>query len=217
MAVEKRRSIYSDLRGPIGPLVCTSWKGIPVVKTRPQVKNVAKKSKEQIRQRGKFSAVQQFLKMAAQAIRCGYQLRKNEKMSALNAATSYHISNALIISDNEIKIDLSKVKFSRPLISTEEVYNAQVICREDGIVEFKWELNAFPSKSTQLDDKAWFVVYNATRRIYLIENGVLRNELGAILTQTQFHKGHEVFCYMFFVSADSKRVSETTYLGMVIP
>ena len=52
MAVEKRKSIFSDLRGPVGPVVCSSWKGIPVVKSRPVINKDAKKSKGQVKQRG---------------------------------------------------------------------------------------------------------------------------------------------------------------------
>jgi len=215
MAVEKRKSIFSDLRGPVGPVVCSSWKGIPVVKSRPVINKDAKKSKGQVKQRGRFKAVQQFLKGAAAAIKNGYQLRKNEKMTALNAATSYHLLNAAKGSETDIQVELSKVKFSRPLQSTEEGYYTQLIYREDSMLEFRWELNPLPAKSTQLDDKAWFIVYCSNRRNYFLHNGALRSDLGGIIPRTEFITGQDLFCYMFFVSADGKRVSETTYLGMV--
>ncbi|HEY0176624.1 MAG TPA: DUF6266 family protein, partial [Pedobacter sp.] len=108
-----------------------------------------------------------------------------------------------------------KVKLSRPVRSTESGWNTIMTAEEGKGLVVSWELNPFPDRNTRMDDKAVIVFYNRNNEMFLLRNGVNRSLLTFTLTPLIYTAGHELYCWIFFVSADGKRVSETEYLGML--
>lgn len=206
-------SILGDMSGKIGTVILTTWKEIAVVKSLPSKKG--KPSIGQTRQIDLFSTVMNFLKMVSHVIKIGYQLPKKAKMTELNAATSYHMLNAVIGEYPDYSIDLSKVKFSNGLRSTEGSWNAQFDGGEGRYAAVTWELNPFPEKTTQLDDHAVIIFYNETKKRFFVFEGIQRSALGFTFSNNVAYTGNRLFCWIFFTSADGKLVSETEYLGMV--
>jgi hypothetical protein len=84
---------------------------------------------------------------------------------------------------------------------------------EDGGFTVNWELNPFPGKSTQLDDEAVVVFYDTKIDQFFTANRVQRNSLTCKLNVIRKLTGNDFACWIFFVSADGKLVSETEYLG----
>lgn len=220
MGIRTKAPVIGDITGKVGTIVLSSWRGLNVVKEAPPSKRKSKKkvSKKLAQQNGLFKIVNQFLKLdGSDVIKRGYQLRKKEEMTPLNFATSYHMLNAVTGTYPEYSIDLSKVKFSRPLNSTQEGWNAAFTEEENGDLRVNWELNPFPQKTTQLDDEAVVVFYNASRGYFRMSENVQRSSLGYTfpIKRKSSMVGNEIFSWLFFISADGKLVSETTYLGML--
>ncbi|SDZ89318.1 DUF6266 family protein [Pedobacter hartonius] len=211
-------SVLGDMSGVVGPIVVTRWKKTGVVKIRPKKPKKGKKTPKQAKQRDLFSVVTDFLsQIGERTLNDGYQLSRRAKMTPGNAALSYHIMNALTGESTDYKIDFSRVKLSRPLQSTEQAWNARFTVAEERKLSIDWELNSFPQKSTRQDDIGIIVFFNITENTVVArtssKSGPLRSVLKFSYTAAERHVGHDFCGWMFFISADGKRVSETEYLG----
>lgn len=208
-------SPLGDMSGKIGTINLTTWKSISVVKSLPTKTN--KVSFEQKCQRNLFKTVQAFLYRATSTIKLGYQLPRKCSLSEMNMATSYTMLNAVLGEYPDYSIDMSKLKFSSPIRSIETGWNTEFTGGTDNIAELSWEINPFPDKVTCWDDHAVIVVYDTTHATFFRIEGIKRRDLGYTFTDhyRELFAGNELFCWLFFISADSKFVSETEYLGMV--
>jgi hypothetical protein len=215
MGTIRKVSVLGRISGKIENIVVTKWKTQDVVKSTPSVRRKRKKlSAEKAESEHSFKVVQEFLYgIDTDVINTGYQLRKKDRMTAMNAATSYHLLNAVTGKYPDCSIDLTKVKFSRPLRSTENGYNVSFAASADGGFIINWELNPFPEKSTQLDDEAVIVFYDKKIEQFFTAERVQRNSLTCKFNVIRQLTGNDFACWIFFVSADGKLVSETEYLG----
>jgi hypothetical protein len=208
-------SPLGDMSGKIGTIVLTYYKTIPVVKGLPT--KTKKVSPKQLNQREIFATVQTFLSKASGTIALGYQLPPKTANTEMNIATSYHLQNAVVGEYPDYYIDLSKVKLSKPIRSIEKGWNTEFTAGKNLFGEVSWEMNPFPDKATRWDDRAVIVIYSDTHKNFYRHEGVLRRDLSYSFTDRdrEYFAGHEIFCWLFFISADGKFVSETEYLGMI--
>lgn len=215
MGTIRKVSVLGRISGKIENIVVTKWKTQDVVKSTPSVRKKRKKlSTEKAESEHSFKVVQEFFYgIDTSVINMGYQLRKKDRMTAMNAAASYHLLNAVTGKYPDCGIDLTKVKFSRPLRSTENGYNVLFNDSEDGGFIINWELDPFPEKTTQLDDEAVIVFYDKTTGHFFSDRGIQRSSKAYKRSVLSFMTGHDIACWIFFVSADKKLVSETEYLG----
>lgn len=206
-------SPLGDMSGKVGPMVLTSWKSIAVVKSLPA--KTKKVSPNQESRRTLFKCVMQFLEGAKDVIKLGYQLPKKATMSEMNMAASHHLLNAVVGEYPDYHIDLSKVKLSQPIKSTENGWKAEFTGGKNLACEVSWELNPFPEKVTRRDDKAVAVVYDSTSGRFLYNATNERSALSCSFSDLRKFEGHDIFSWLFFISADGRFVSETKYLGMI--
>ena len=210
----RSKSILGNIQGKVGTIVLTNWKKALVVKGLPA--KTKKVSDNQEFQRKLFSYVMSFLGKATDIYRLGYQLPNKSSVTQMNLATTYHMANAVVGNYPDFGMDLSKIKFTNAIRPTENGWNAQITGRKNSNTEVTWEINPFPEKVTQLDDQAVVVLYDSFENGFLLYNkGVQRRSLNFVIN---YHTiaGHEIFYWLFFISADGKFVSETEYLGSVI-
>lgn len=216
MATGKDKSIIGDFTGRIGPIVLSPWMSIMTVRIRPKRINRKKQSAKQARQNDLFSMIIAFLRGATDVINKGFQQPKKRVMTPLNAATSFHLQNAIVEDRDNIYIDMSKVKFSSPIKTTQSAWNAELIAEEGRKITVIWELNPSPQNGTELDDDVVIIYYSkAWKTFKLAHDEVARNAMHFTITEEKKSIGTEVYCYMFLVSADGKLVSETEFLGAV--
>lgn len=217
MAKITPQSVLGDLHGRIGAIIVTNWKIIGIVKSLPS-KRKGKLSIKQLRQIELFEIVTGFLNKVhntGNVIEDGYQVPKKVSKTAMNLATSYNMLNAFNDDGTNYTIDFPKVKFSDPIRSTENGWNAQFFRNEEGMLGVRWELNLFPEKNTNLDDQAVMIFFNSTQNMFLSLQRASRSSLGNSFNSDSSDTGDEIFCWLFFISADGKLVSETEYLGMI--
>lgn len=215
MATKRSNSVIGDYHGTIGTVVISEWNGIGTMRSKQSTLKKKIASALQAQNNTIFSLIIKHLRSANNVINLGYQMPNPAKMTRSNAAASYHLREAVFGDPNDPHLNLSKVKLSRPIWKTQQAWNAVLTAEEGCIVTVKWELSPRPHKCTHLDDKVVLAFYNKNRkRFYCYENAGLRSDQ---FFSTDFHEtfaGHELYCYMFLVSADGKLVSETEYLGL---
>lgn len=210
-------SALGKITGKIGNLVLSPWMNMETVRSKPtKFRKKKKTSQQNLERKKKFATVVKFLRMATAVLPIGYQLKSKVAKTSLNLATSYHLTNAVIGEYPNYRIDLSKVKFSNSIRPTENGWNAK-FTREDNLFQVSWMLNPFREKTTQLDDQPVIVCYYSSEKyIKVFGNELKRSSLRCTVSVPTPDVGEqeEIFCWMFFISADGKLVSETEYLGM---
>lgn len=215
MATRRNASMLGDFNGRIGTVVLSSWKRVSTMRGVPVINKNKKPSEKRAYQNDVFSKVMNFLRSAADVISIGFQEPKKAKMTALNAATSFHLLNAIVGDPADPYIDLAKVKFSCPIWSTQSAWNPVLFAEEGKKITVTWELNPFPQKCTQLSDKVFLLFYDKQKDRFLTSEGRVNRSAQRCSSTLMKDAGSEIYCYMFMASADGKLVSETEYLGAV--
>lgn len=218
MAVNRRGSILGDLSGKIGTVVVYRYRNLDLGRSTPR--KVMETSAAQADQRCLFGGVSEFFSLVnlnVSVFERGYQLRLKEHFTAYNAAISYHVKHAVVGEYPNYQIDISKLRFSRSIRSTENGYRLNFTASEGRKAEISWELNPYREKTTQLDDKAVIVFYytKANERIEVISADVRRSALQYNQLFSDRLVGEDLHCWVFFTSANGKLVSETEYLGAI--
>jgi len=214
MAIRKNNFLLGDTTGSIDNVTLSKWRGLNIVKSRIGKRRKKTESKKVVLQNEVFSIVQSFLnKFPKGFFNIGYRLPKNAKMTALNAATSYHMRNAVIGESPDLSIDYSQVKFTQSRRPIENGWKATFTNAGNGEIVIKWELNPFPEKSTHLDDQAVAVFYSEETKEFLIKGAKQRDSLVHNYLWEKELEGTQFYGWLFFVSADGKLVSGTQYLG----
>ena len=203
------QGILGGFSGKVGTVVGGSWKGINYMRvhTKPTNPN----SDKQVNQRTKFTLVLSFLKPLTPFLRVGYKLF-TAKQTAFNAAMSQVLLNAVVGESPNVELDFSKIQVSRgtltPVLGGSVAY-------ENGSVAISWADNTGSGNATATD-KALVVVYNAIKGEAVTETaGAARSEALQTIALPAEWIGDTLQIYLGFVTADSKDVANSTYLGTV--
>jgi len=216
MSTYKLAPHFKSFNGRSGELVLSTWKNLLIGKARPGKNKNRKVSDKQRNQRDLFAVVSQFIfRISKSVIDRAYQLGRKENITAYNAAMSYHMLKAVRWEDSQYVLSLPEMKFSRPLLEIENGWELDFYRDLDGRLAVKGGMNPFPDKFTQPDDEATIIFYNTTMNRFLVYSKMRRDSLNFQLGHLKNFEGLEFFCWIFFMSADTKRVSATKYLGML--
>lgn len=208
-------SILKGLSGKVGPVSVTGNKNRSIVRIRPD-KPKRKGAREGTSQHAIFTLVGRFFyTLPAGFFKKGYLMKVKDGSTPLGASKSYHMKNAVVGTYPDLSMDLSKLKFSGSQRPIESGWNAELNSLETDGLQVTWEINPYPEKKTQLDDEAVIVFYNLNKRGFRYVEGIPRSNCSYIFPATPFNQGNSVACWIFFVSADKKLVSDTQYLGIV--
>ena len=215
MATRKGKIHSGEYTGKVGNAVLSPWMNIMTLRSLPS-RRKKDKSAKLTRQNDVFKMVMRFLCNAEGAITLGYQQTRKPGMTKMNAATSYHLLNAVIQDQEDACIDMAKIRLSKPIWLTQPAWKTSVAAEAGRIIRISWQLNPFPHKCTRLDDQAVMVIYDdQVKKFYVRKERVDRMTMDVIMKTNPCTEGNDYFCYLFMVSADGKLVSETQYLGMV--
>jgi hypothetical protein len=218
MAVQRGAGALGNVTGKVGTVVMCRWRVLWIMKSSPSKITEAKVTVKQIENRALFKATMNFFSIvsANNKLFDAFQLKPKEKITKVNAAISYHLTHAIVGEYPDYAIDLSKLRFSRALRSTENGYRAKFTI-EGLLAKITWQLNPYREKNTQLSDRAvlffYFSVENVDEVIIKHDDGAQRS---ALSSERRFPKsliGAQLHCWIYFRSEDGKLVSDTEYLG----
>lgn len=203
--------VTGGFSGKVGTVVGGNWNGIDYMRSRAASYTDAK-STPQLDQRAKFSVVIQFLKPLKSFLRVGFR-SKAINMSAYNAASSYHLENALKGTFPDYEIDYSRVMVSHGKLPG--TLNPAAIPGSAAEIEFSWENNS-STIGAMADDKAVLIIYNPAKQTVLpIVGGNARRSGGQRISLPSQFSGDEVHCYLSFQNASQSMISESRFAGSV--
>lgn len=207
--------MLGNIRGRIDNVILSEWRGIFVVRKTASKLKKKKLSPEQITNTNVFGTVSNFLRSAKEAFRIGYQLPRTAGLTAWNAIVSHTLQHAVTTVNDQAVLDLSEVRFSKPIHKTQQAWNAVVSAESGYKVTVRWELTPDAEKCTRMDDKVILACYDAeTGKFTTYRKVACRSALSYTVDFISWYAGHDMYWYIFMVSDNGKLISETEYLGM---
>src|SRR5664279_491548 len=186
------KGILGGFSGKVGTVVGGTWKGIDYM--RSKASSISNPQTEaQLDQRLRFSVMGKFLRPLTAFMRIGFKSQA-VKMSAINAAMSYNLANALTGTYPAYDIDFSKVLVSQGTLPG--ALNPEVTSSTAGEVEYSWEDNSDDTDAAA-SDKVLLVVYNPVKkRAVTVVGGNTRIGGSQSVTLPNDFTGDEVQCYI---------------------
>ena len=204
------KGILGGFSGKVGTVVGASWKGIAYMRSLPQsVKNP--RTLPQRTQRTRFSVALGFLKIINAVLRVGWK-EFAVRQSAINAAMSYTIDNAVTGDYPDYAIDPAKIVISRGGLTGASVTE---LGGSDGSVMLKWTDNSGVGSALATDKVLAAVVNQSKGDAITVVGGVARSTGRQEIVCPVDWSGDLVYCYLGFVSEDGKVVSNSVYMGSV--
>jgi hypothetical protein len=203
------KGVNGGFFGKTGSVVGSKWKGIHYMRGLPDpVKRKA--SPLQIIQQERFRFVSRFLQSIQPIIKTGFR-NVEFKRSALNAALSDVMNNALDGEYPDFKIDYQDLSISRGALYAPNGCTAKM--GEDKI-DFSWnDDSAF--KYVDEDDEVMLVALSDSHFPLYSVGEYLRPQASGSLSILNVPSGTVFHCYLAMASVQNKMVSNSNYLGEV--
>lgn len=131
-----KNGVNGNPSGTVGSVVFCKWKDITYVRSLPKVNKRRKITSKESKNRNKFGFTQNLLSPYTSIIRLGFH-HYRESMTAFNAAMSYHLSHAILLDEDGIRINYEKFSISRGL---EEAVTATSFEVDGTQLLIKWQL-----------------------------------------------------------------------------
>lgn len=200
--------ILGGFQGKVGTVIGSRWRGEDIIRAKPG-KRPDRPTDQQKIQRLKFKAVSEFLN-PLRGILSTYFGSESGVKSRYNLATSYHLTDAVEVTDEVAEILYPRVMVSKGTLSG---FQNPVTSLAGTDVTLQWEDNSM-SNNARAEDGVNLVFYSAARQEYYVyENVVAREALTATVSLSGNLAGTSVEAYAFLYSATAKLAANSVYLG----
>ena len=205
---KSKNGANGPVRGRIGNLVYTEWKGVDIVKRAPV--RTAPFSEKQLFRQHIFKLAQEWLKPITPFVRMGYNAYTSTTQG-FTAAKSFLLKHALVINGNEASIDPSLMLVSYGELPLPPAITMEL--NEEKELLFTWDTSLMPDSAPL--DQVLLLAYNVEKEepFYSL-GGNFRRTGSAVLPLTHASPG-EFHVYLALVAEDKSRQSNSTYLGTV--
>ena len=206
-----KQGILGGFSGKVGTVVGSFWKGISYIRAlAPSIANP--RTPAQVNQRTKFSAVIAFLQPIQAFINVGFKAFADGK-SAMNAAMSYNVMNAMTGTAPNFTVDYANALVSRGKLTGIETASAS---ENTGTLTVTWTANSEEGNASDTD-KALVLVYNPTRNEakVVLESGAVRQDGTLDFALPAHYSGDTVHVYLSFQTEDNSIVSNSRHVGTV--
>ena len=206
-----KQGVLGDFSGKVGPVIGGTWKGIGYMRGIP-AKVANPKTDAQIAQRERVIVTMAFLQPMTSFIRVSWAAFA-VKMTAMNAAFSYIIKNALQGTYPNIAVDYPNALVAKGNLPP--ALNATAASTVAAIVAFTWLDNSTEAGASDTD-KTLIVIYSPAKKQAVTAMG-LQERLAnsqAVTVPSSF-SGDLVHCYIAFETLDGSEQSNSMYAGAV--
>lgn len=207
------QGIYGPLTGKLGPVVGSSWKGVPYVKKKPKYAKNKKRSPAQIANNEKFAYVNEWLTPFHAYLIIGFSsvaVRQTEFGAALSAVYKTAFTGIM----PEIKVDFSKIQISSGTLKC--LINPSITYTEEKQIHVSWDDSS--GSGAKYDDQVMVALYSDELKQtdgFTCNVNRIQNEVSFTLQPEML--GKLLHMYIAVVSNNRKKASETIYLGEITP
>ncbi|WP_207533332.1 DUF6266 family protein [Desertivirga arenae] len=201
-------SHFGEVKGKVGNLVGSSWRGIPYVKSKG--KKTWKKPSEELKStRSSFKFINEWLIPVHSMVMIGFKNYHPQK-SGRNSAHSYNSTRALIETEKGFDIDYSKFLFSYGNLPGCKGASARIT--EDSKVEISWSTET-PKNARKSDIMMYIVFFPDGNLVLCDEDAASRKEGKIEMPLIPSHRSERMEIHIAFKSALSDEVSMSKYVG----
>jgi len=206
------QGILGGFSGKVGTVVGGNWNGIEFMKSKPA--HIANpRTEAQQDQRVRMATVIKFLSPLKAFLRIGFK-KQAIKMTAFNAATSYHLAHAIIGTYPDYGINYSKVMVSQGKLPG--ALDPEVSSPASGQVKFTWADNSL-NNGAMGNDWAVMLVYNPEKGLLITSIADSVRGVGThVITLPAIFAGDEVQCYIAFQNASQTMISDSGFAGSIL-
>lgn len=205
------KGILGAFSGTVGSVVGANWRGMNVMRSRPK-KTTRTPTEIQMMQREKFGTVTGFLT----PIRYVYNKYFGQNVgvkSRYNMAVSYHIRDAMELTDETYSMIYNKVMISKG--DLQGVQEGTVSPEAGHQIKLEWLDNSGQGMALP-DDSLLAVIYSPQLNLFQVfEYGAVREDAEATLTAMTYFAGMQVHCWVSFVNDNRKVSASSSYLGEI--
>ena len=205
-----KTGILGGLQGKVGTVIGSTWRGESIMRALPKTAAKAPTESQRI-QRLKFKAVSEFLNPLRSTLSTYFGNDTGVK-SKYNMATSYHITNAVEITEQGTQILYPRVLVAKgTLFGFQNLTNTQ----SETVITLNWEDNTVFGNAKAEDTVNVVCYIEEVNTFYVFEGIANRDGLTASVTLPQNFLGYNVEVYAFLYDKVSKTSSNSVYLGSI--
>ncbi len=204
--------LFQSVKGTVGNLITSNRNGVNYVRVKPASVKTGN-SDAQLAHRAKFALSKQFVTPLAEAIRLGYPTAKGQE--AVNNVASFVMKKAITGTYPDLEVDCSKVELCPGGITSQCQAEELAAKLAAGNLEVTWKhtgSNRFGKWSD--NDGVVLVVYNLSKmQVGLSVGEAVRKDEKASMQIPKHFAGDTLAAYLFLISEDGTRTSQSQYLG----
>ena len=205
-----KTGILGGFQGKVGTVIGSTWRGESIMRALPKTAAKAPTESQRI-QRLKFKAVSEFLNPLRSTLSTYFGNDTGVK-SKYNMATSYHITNAVEITEQG-----TQILYPRVLVAKGTLFGFQNITttQSETVITLNWEDNTVFGNAKAEDTVNVVCYIEEVNTFYVFESIANRDGLTASVTLPQNFLGYNVEVYAFLYDKVSKTSSNSVYLGSI--
>lgn len=203
--------ILGGFRKKAGPVIGRKHRGQDLITSAYRISGKVKKgTPRRLVVRKKFALLNVFLGNITSLVNMGF--KRTTHGSATNNAYSFNYDHAFIVEEDEVKLDYSKLVYSKGNIEGPE--GLQMVS-ENGHIIMNWQAQP-QSRFCQHTDKASLLFYRETKKGNAsCRHGVCERGDLTVSVDMKHVAGKTLHCYISFASADGKLQGDSKYLGTI--
>ena len=205
-----KTGILGGFQGKVGTVIGSTWRGESIMRALPKTAAKAPTESQRI-QRLKFKAVSEFLNPLRSSLSTYFGNDTGVK-SKYNMATSYHITNAVEITEQG-----TEILYPRVLVAKGTLFGFQNLTTtpSETVITLNWEDNTVFGNAKAEDTVNVVCYIEEVNTFYVFESIANRDGLTASVTLPQNFLGYNVEVYAFLYDTVSKTSSNSVYLGSI--
>ena len=205
-----KTGILGGFQGKVGTVIGSTWRGESIMRALPKTAAKAPTESQRI-QRLKFKAVSEFLNPLRTTLSTYFGNDTGVK-SKYNMATSYHITNAVEITEQG-----TQILYPRVLVAKGTLFGFQNLTttQSETVITLNWEDNTVFGNAKAEDTVNVVCYIEEVNTFYVFESIANRDGLTASVTLPQNFLGYNVEVYAFLYDTVSKTSSNSVYLGSI--
>lgn len=205
-----KTGILGGFQGKVGTVIGSTWRGESIMRALPKTAAKAPTESQRI-QRLKFKAVSEFLNPLRTTLSTYFGNDTGVK-SKYNMATSYHITNAVEITEQG-----TEILYPRVLVAKGTLFGFQNLTTtpSETVITLNWEDNTVFGNAKAEDTVNVVCYIEEVNTFYVFESIANRDGLTASVTLPQNFLGYNVEVYAFLYDKVSKTSSNSVYLGNI--
>jgi hypothetical protein len=203
------KGILGEFSGTIGNVVGSSWRGIPVIRSKPVRKQTGSSIYQQ-QQRARFTLMSKFLRPLTDLLNQTFR-HSAVGMTSFNKAFSRN-SHAISGEYPEFRVDYSWVNLSEGRLPLGEP--PVLISTVPGKLQLTWK-NGDGINRRLTSGRAFIAAYNEELDRWIFSQFILDKDSSSCALDSDPFRGKQVQTYIGFISGGAHKISESRYMGVL--